>query len=74
MWNELQMLLAQDFASWTNISSPSGFGKHGVVKPTDLQRKLKGRTGVVFFKDYLRRGGESIANLSGDHIDLWNKK
>ena len=67
------LLLAQDFAKWLNISSPPGFGKTEKISPKDFQTLLNNRTGVIFFKDYWQRGGESNNNRSGDHIDLWNK-
>jgi hypothetical protein len=34
---------------------------------------LKGRTGIVFFYGYWRQDGDSGDDLSGGHIDLWNK-
>jgi len=43
------------------------------IPPHKFQSVLKGRTGVIFFKDYRQRPGENNANRSGDHIDLWNK-
>jgi len=43
------------------------------IPPHKFQSVLKGRTGVIFFKDYWQRPGENNANRSGDHIDLWNK-
>lgn len=43
------------------------------IAPGSFQDKLEGRTGLIYFKDYWRRGNESFGNRSGDHIDLWNK-
>lgn len=37
-----------------------------------LLKKIKGRTGVVFFKDYWQRTPNGA--LDGDHIDLWDGK
>lgn len=72
---EKHTLLAQELANHLLISLPAGFGKMEKVPPADFQDKLKGRNGVVFFKDYWRRGSgsakESEGNRSGDHIDLW---
>jgi len=34
--------------------------------------ELSNQKGVIFFKDFWRRGDESFQNRSGDHIDLWN--
>jgi len=43
------------------------------IPPQNFQSLLKGRTGVIFFKDYYQRGSQKFANRTGDHIDLWNK-
>lgn len=32
----------------------------------------RGRQGIVFFKDFWTRAGESDRNPTGDHIDVWN--
>lgn len=50
-----------------------GLAKTEKIDPSKFQEALSDRTGVIFFKDYWRRGGESHANRSGDHIDLWKK-
>jgi len=42
------------------------------VNPDSFQETLKDRTGIIFFKDYWRRGNEPVNGRSGDHIDLWN--
>jgi len=41
-----------------------------VNQARDFAIELRGKTGIIFFKDYWRRGTE--AQPSGDHIDLWN--
>lgn len=38
----------------------------------DWESKIKGRTGIVMFHAYWARPGESSAQGSGGHIDLWN--
>ena len=43
------------------------------ILPGSFQTELKGKTGVIFFKDYWQRGKERFEARSGDHIDLWNK-
>lgn len=58
---------------WLKNSPPPGFGKAEKISPGNFQSALKGRTGVVFFQDFWRRGNESETHRSGDHIDLWNK-
>ena len=67
------LLRAEDFAKWLKSSRPPKFGKAERIASGDFQSTLDGRTGIVFFKDYWRRGGQSEANRSGDHIDLWNE-
>jgi len=37
----------------------------------EFKEKVSGKTGIIFFKDYWQREGES--GRTGDHIDLWNK-
>ncbi len=36
----------------------------------EFEDAIWGRTGIVFFKDYWRRGNQQA--LTGDHIDLWD--
>lgn len=67
------ILRAEQLAHWLAKSPPNGFGRKQDATPSQFQKELSGRTGVVFFKDYWTRGNESFANRSGDHIDLWNK-
>jgi hypothetical protein len=38
----------------------------------NFEKVLKTERGIIFFKDYWRRGNENFLNRSGDHIDLWN--
>lgn len=49
-------------------------GMDAVTKVTteNFDKVLRQETGIIFFKDYWRRSGESFGNRSGDHIDLWN--
>jgi hypothetical protein len=37
----------------------------------EYESSVAGRTGIIFFKDYWQRSGET--GRTGDHIDLWNK-
>ena len=67
------ILLAEEFARGLKTRPPVGLSTMIKVQPGSFQSTLKGKTGVIFFKDYWRRGSESFANRSGDHIDLWNK-
>lgn len=46
------------------------------VEPQNFKSALRGKRGIIFFKDYWQRTvngkRESFRNRSGDHIDLWN--
>ncbi|VAW90367.1 hypothetical protein MNBD_GAMMA18-1584 [hydrothermal vent metagenome] len=66
------ILLADDLANSLNRRRPPGFGNMEKINTGAFQEALKGRTGVIFFKDYWQRGKESFEHRSGDHIDLWN--
>jgi len=66
-------LLASDLAHWLSSNTPPNFGKKEKILPNSFQETLKGRKGVIYFKDYWQRGKESFSSRSGDHIDLWNE-
>lgn len=66
-------LLANDLANWLATTPPSGIGKKEKITPGSFQDELDDRTGIIYFKDYWRRGSETFNNRSGDHIDLWNE-
>jgi len=67
-------LRAEELAAWLNKMPFCGLpSKADPVTGPDWKDKVKGRTGIIFFGDYWTRDGESQANASGDHIDLWNK-
>ena len=36
------------------------------------EKKIKGRTGIVYFADYWMRSTDKQKRPTGDHIDLWN--
>ncbi len=40
-------------------------------EPADYYKKLFGRTGIIFIKDYWKRSTDS-GRPTGDHIDVWN--
>lgn len=67
-------LRAAELAAWLNKVPFCGLPlKPQNVAGADWQSKVKGRSGIIYFADYWARAGESQANGSGDHIDLWNK-
>ncbi|CAH0354231.1 type VI secretion system amidase effector protein Tae4 [Aquabacterium sp. CECT 9606] len=64
---------AEEFATWLKLQPFCGLPSkpHNITGP-DWQQKIKGKTGIIFFKDYWSRDGE-VSHASGDHVDLWNK-
>ena len=67
------ILLAEQFAIALKKNTPIGMSPMRKVEPGSFQAALKGKTGVIFFKDYWQRGNQSFQNRDGDHIDLWNR-
>ncbi len=67
------ILRAEELANGLRERPPIGFSRAEKILPGSFEKTLKDRTGVIFFKDYWKRGSESFENRSGDHIDLWNK-
>jgi len=63
-------LRAQELAEWLQKKPWSGCPMPIPMTGKDFVKKLQGRTGIVFFKDYWLREGEK--SPTGDHIDLWN--
>lgn len=62
---------AEDLAAWLKKLPFCGLPTApATITGKDWAAKIKGKTGIIFFKDYWRRDGQSHA--SGDHIDLWN--
>lgn len=64
---------AEELAAWLRRQPFCGLPTQPLtITGQDWQQKIKGKTGIIFFKDYWARDGE-ISHASGDHIDLWNK-
>lgn len=67
---------AEDLARALEHTYIQGINKVEKINAKDFNKKLLGKTGIIFFKDYWQRepGGikETFRNRSGDHIDLWN--
>ncbi len=61
---------AQEMASWLQSVPYEGMASTTDVTGVDYEKKIKNRTGIIFYKDYWQRDGES--QPTGDHIDLWN--
>ncbi len=53
-----------------------GIQKIQKVNPEEFKDTLRGKRGIIFFKNYWRRTNngkkENFRNRSGDHVDLWN--
>ncbi|MCL6272183.1 type VI secretion system amidase effector protein Tae4 [Sansalvadorimonas sp. 2012CJ34-2] len=63
--NPAHILRAEELANW--LKSPfSPFKKRVVFEGVNGFDQIKGKTGIIFFKDYYGPGQQ------GDHIDLWN--
>jgi hypothetical protein len=63
-------VLASEMADWLRLKPMAGIGTPENITGKNWQEKIKGRTGIVAFKNYWIRDGQSAA--SGGHIDLWN--
>lgn len=64
---------ADEMAAWLAMQPFCGLPqKPENITGKDWRTKIAGRTGIVAFSNYWRREGESAANASGGHIDLWN--
>ncbi|MCY1287649.1 Type VI secretion system (T6SS), amidase effector protein 4 [compost metagenome] len=63
-------VLAAEMAEWLKLKPIAGMGPTENITGADWQQKIKGRTGIVAFKNYWQRDGET--GRSGGHIDLWN--
>ena len=70
--SEGHILRAEQLAKGLNKTNLPGVAKGNNVKPDSIAKQLKGKTGIIFFKDYWLRDGQTTRNRSGDHIDLWN--
>jgi hypothetical protein len=64
---------ADELASWLKRLPFCGLPpKPENVTGEEWEKKVRGRTGIVFFGGYWTRDGESQSSASGGHIDLWN--
>ena len=64
---------AQRVADWLKTHPFPGCSRPQIIPSGGWESALNGRTGIVFFKDYWRRQGETNGAGTGDHIDLWNR-
>ncbi len=63
---------AEGLAKWLVAKPFPGCDVRKILAAATWDEELKGRTGIVYFKDYWRRKGEQ-GQGTGDHIDLWNR-
>jgi len=66
------VLAAEEMAKALSGANIPGIQPVKKVKPEDFEDVLVGQQGIIFFKDFWRRGNETFGNRSGEHIDLWN--
>lgn len=69
-------LAAEELARGLKAFPVAGLGMFQQIEPSEFSEKLRGKQGIIFFKDYWQRTidekQESFRNRSGDHIDLWD--
>jgi hypothetical protein len=64
---------AYELGEWLELQPFNGLPKQPEnITGKDWESKVKGRTGIIMFHGYWTRTGESTADASGGHIDLWN--
>ncbi|MFM0284500.1 type VI secretion system amidase effector protein Tae4 [Paraburkholderia sediminicola] len=63
---------ADELGEWLNLRPIAGLPKAENITGADWETKVQGRTGIILFSRYWARAGESAAEASGGHIDLWN--
>lgn len=65
---------AQRLANW--LAQKNRFkacGPREIIISKRWETSVAGRSGIIFFKDYWRRRGETRGTGTGDHVDLWNR-
>ncbi|MFW5444271.1 MAG: type VI secretion system amidase effector protein Tae4 [Methylococcaceae bacterium] len=65
----VHVIRAQELATYLN-KKPFAGCPPSIDVTKDFKNSVKGKTGIVFFKDYWQRSNES--SRTGDHIDLWD--
>jgi hypothetical protein len=63
---------ADELGEWLKLRPFAGLPNEEDITGPDWATKVKGRTGIIQFSRYWTRDGESTADASGGHIDLWN--
>jgi hypothetical protein len=63
---------ADELGEWLKLRPFAGLPNAEDITGPDWESKVKGRAGIIQFSRYWTRDGESAADASGGHIDLWN--
>ncbi|TDV15578.1 type VI secretion system amidase effector protein Tae4 [Paraburkholderia caballeronis] len=63
---------ADELGEWLRLRPFVGLPDAEDITGSEWAAKVKGRTGIIQFSRYWTRDGESTADASGGHIDLWN--
>ena len=69
----IHSIRAQDLAKWLNITKIKGISSVKKLTGNNYENYVQGKQGIIFFKDYWQRSGETGDTRTGDHSDLWNK-
>jgi hypothetical protein len=64
---------ADELADWLNYQPFAGLPKPENITGLAWESRVRGRTGIIAFKNYWARSMNE-QNPSGGHIDLWNGK
>lgn len=68
------VVAAQNLANWLKKYPIIGLKKMKKFTGKTYEKKIKGKKGIIFFKDYWQRSNEKgTIRRTGDHIDLWNE-
>lgn len=68
----IHAIRAQELAKWLKKRPFAGCPMPIELKGNQFREKLNSKTGIIFFKDYWQRNGETGNTRTGDHIDLWD--
>ena len=66
------VLSADELAMALVKRKPPTIGNLQKIHPENFQCNLRSRSGILYFKDFWLRTGETIDGRTGDHIDLWD--
>ncbi|UTW05789.1 T6SS effector amidase Tae4 family protein [Pseudomonas benzenivorans] len=67
----IHAIRAQELASYLSTRPFASCPVPQRLTGSSYETAVKGKTGIIFFKDYWQRSGES--GRTGDHIDLWRE-